>query len=290
LEGYDELRAIERWREATDYAITRSTYLHETGVTKQLCNRLLEPFMWHTALITATEWENFFALRCPQYEISIDDQLHVFRSQKDVIRTFGLQSDMTDEYFLRINKGQGEIHIMKLAEMIWDAMNESKPKELKAGEWHIPFGDAALPEDLIPLAQQRKATENDLRLAIATARCAQTSYTVIGDGDKPMDYAKLIALHDRLATSSHWSPFEHCAKAMTDMEYCGYVRGIYPTTSDEWGIVNYERYPFITKPMFPDEEPRIGWNQSNPDIYGWCGNFRGWIQYRKMFPNENHTQ
>ena len=34
-----------------------------TGITKQLCNRLLEPFMWHTVLVTATEWENFFALR-----------------------------------------------------------------------------------------------------------------------------------------------------------------------------------------------------------------------------------
>ncbi|MDQ1005855.1 thymidylate synthase ThyX [Streptomyces sp. V4I23] len=34
------------------------------GVHKQLANRLLEPFLWHTAIITATEWSNFFALRC----------------------------------------------------------------------------------------------------------------------------------------------------------------------------------------------------------------------------------
>ena len=27
------------------------------------------------------------------------------------------------------------------------------------------------------------------------------------------DYAKDIELHDRLATSGHWSPFEHCAKS-----------------------------------------------------------------------------
>ena len=41
----------------------------EDRVTKQLCNRLLEPFMWHTVLVTATEWDNFFELRCPRYKL-----------------------------------------------------------------------------------------------------------------------------------------------------------------------------------------------------------------------------
>lgn len=47
--------------------------LENTGVTKQLCNRLLEPFMWHTTLVTATELSNFFSLRLPIYEIDIDN-------------------------------------------------------------------------------------------------------------------------------------------------------------------------------------------------------------------------
>ena len=34
------------------------------NVHKQVANRLLEPFMWHTVIVTATEWENFFNLRC----------------------------------------------------------------------------------------------------------------------------------------------------------------------------------------------------------------------------------
>jgi len=33
------------------------------NVHKQLANRLLEPFMWHTLLVTATEWDNFWHLR-----------------------------------------------------------------------------------------------------------------------------------------------------------------------------------------------------------------------------------
>ena len=33
------------------------------NVHKQLTNRLLEPFMWHTVIVTATEWDNFWHLR-----------------------------------------------------------------------------------------------------------------------------------------------------------------------------------------------------------------------------------
>ena len=43
-------------------------------VTKQVCNRLLEPFMWHTVLVTATEWENFFELRCPKYHTPVSGE------------------------------------------------------------------------------------------------------------------------------------------------------------------------------------------------------------------------
>lgn len=45
----------------------------DTSVTKQICNRLLEPFMWHTVLVTATEFSNFFDLRLPKYEIDLDN-------------------------------------------------------------------------------------------------------------------------------------------------------------------------------------------------------------------------
>jgi len=33
------------------------------NVHKQITNRLLEPFMWHTVIVTATEWDNFWNLR-----------------------------------------------------------------------------------------------------------------------------------------------------------------------------------------------------------------------------------
>jgi hypothetical protein len=42
-------------------------------------------------------------------------------------------------YWLSINEGQAEIHIMDLSEKIYDAIQESTPKQLQAGEWHLPM-------------------------------------------------------------------------------------------------------------------------------------------------------
>ena len=64
---------ITEWLEARDLAIAQSYELNRLGVTKQLCNRLLEPYMWHTVLVTATEFSNFFDLRMPKYELDLDN-------------------------------------------------------------------------------------------------------------------------------------------------------------------------------------------------------------------------
>ena len=46
---------------------------HLGGVTKQLCSRIIEPFGYAKILVTATEYDNFFELRMPCYEIDLDD-------------------------------------------------------------------------------------------------------------------------------------------------------------------------------------------------------------------------
>ena len=60
------------WLEARDNAVKIARTLSDKDCTKQLCNRLLEPFLWHTEIITGTEWDNFFELRMPCYEIDLD--------------------------------------------------------------------------------------------------------------------------------------------------------------------------------------------------------------------------
>ena len=56
----------ERWLEARDDRGRPRARLLDLKVHKQELNRLLEPFLWHTVIVTATEWENFFELRGAQ--------------------------------------------------------------------------------------------------------------------------------------------------------------------------------------------------------------------------------
>jgi thymidylate synthase ThyX len=51
------------WLDARDAAVKYAKQLSIVGIHKETTNRLLEPFMWHTVLITSDLWENFFQLR-----------------------------------------------------------------------------------------------------------------------------------------------------------------------------------------------------------------------------------
>jgi len=64
LEGSEADDARRDWLSASRSAVSHAAGLSRLGVHKQYANRLLEPFLWHTAIISATEWDNFFALRC----------------------------------------------------------------------------------------------------------------------------------------------------------------------------------------------------------------------------------
>lgn len=172
------------WLMARDAAVAIVRLMDRMGISKQLANRILEPFIMHEIVATATEWDNFLALRAHE-------------------------------------DAQNEIRIA--AELILEALNESTPQELLPGEWHMPFGDQFDWEKLEDSLQQLQISEDmpkgveDLRRRITTARCARTSYDTF-DGTKH-DYAADAKLHARLRDQGHWSPFEHVAQAMTPEEY-----------------------------------------------------------------------
>lgn len=257
------------WLKAKDCAILSAKYLNDNKLTKQLCNRLLEPFMWHTVLITATEWENFFALRCPQYQLSLE----IVRSRKEAIRLYpNIYSNFTELDWFKINKGQAEIHMMALAEAMWDAYNESVPEQLESGDWHIPFQDGISVSHLLDNYFQGSAIGSDidrlkdLQIKISTAMCARVSYTVVGEESKEPNYENDIKLHDRLSQSGHWSPFEHIAQAVK--------------------VITNEDAPFYLIDTNPVSDHSIlpeGIVTETENL----GNFKGWKQYRKFFNNEN---
>jgi thymidylate synthase ThyX len=221
-----------RWLEARDSAVKQATIFNKAGVTKQLCNRLLEPFMWHTVIITSGKegLENFFNLR---------------------------------------NHEAAEIHIQELAKRMLEVYNESTPKQLQAGEWHIPFEDNFDYQNKsfdIFINGERFFDEN-LIIKVSTAKCARVSYTVVGEESKEPNYENDIKLHDRLVESGHWSPFEHCAKVMSDEEYQSYRKGKHEVT------------------LMDNTENKYWFIEDESGELGWCNNFKGFIQYRYLIEN-----
>jgi thymidylate synthase ThyX len=278
LVGFEAEVAERNWIIARDKAVMMATHMNEGDITKQLCNRLLEPFMWTTMLITGPKegWDNFFNLRCPSYTMGTSDGF--YKSKKDLLKSYPADDSLLRDtlYWLSINKGQAEIHMMSLAEAIWDARNESTPKQLQPGEWHIPFQKAIVNsnnwidfcEKVRPEKEFGDDWENvqDLAIKSSVAMAARTSYTVVGE-EKGLDYETLIGLHDRLITQQppHSSPMEHCCRAMSDEEWSSFIKGQFKITHSE--------------PEY--EELGEFFNSAK----GWCNNIKGFIPYRYFLDN-----
>jgi thymidylate synthase ThyX len=188
MQADDELRGEARaaaeaeWLAARDSAVSHVERLLEIGLHKQITNRILEPWMWQTILVTATEWANFYALRAnPQ--------------------------------------AQPEIRIA--AELMQAAMEASTPVLKYEGEWHLPLIGYTPPVERFSgfdeWAQAISDAELELEWAkenpseaikVSVGRCARVSY-LTHDGVR--DHSKDIELYERLVSSGHMSPTEHVA-------------------------------------------------------------------------------
>jgi thymidylate synthase ThyX len=94
----DKARAI--WIEALESAKLFAGRLAEVGVHKQLANRLIEPFCWHTVICSSTEFSNYWGLR---------------------ISPLAQPEIQTPSAMMRV------------------AMDASSPKLMGYGEWHLPL-------------------------------------------------------------------------------------------------------------------------------------------------------
>jgi hypothetical protein len=178
LSHTDQAQCKEHWLEACENAVQTAEILNEVGIDKSRANRLLEPFMWHTAIISSTEWDNFFALRCPE-------------------------GDEPDPDF------PAQIEFQKIALLMRKAMRESEPKYLNAGEWHLPLvNENEFLED-----DYSKTNDMTYWAMVSAGRCARVSYDT-HENFEPVkkSYERGITLRD----SGHMSPFEHQATPATN--------------------------------------------------------------------------
>jgi thymidylate synthase ThyX len=92
--------AQQVWLKARDDAVVHARELLHLDVHKQELNRILEPFLWHTVIVSATEWDNFFELRCAP---------------------------------------NAQPEIREAALRLKNAMDASSPQQLQHGDWHTPL-------------------------------------------------------------------------------------------------------------------------------------------------------
>lgn len=92
--------AENAWKSACANAIYSARVMAEAGAHKEIVNRVLEPFLWHKAIISSTEWENFFSQRLSH---------------------------------------EAQPEIRELARCMRIAIDESVPTRLFYGDWHLPY-------------------------------------------------------------------------------------------------------------------------------------------------------
>lgn len=100
LKGWRKRLARRLWSSAGKVACVFSWSLMKLGLHKEVANRLLEPWQLMNVILTATDFDNFFALRFHE-------------------------------------DAQPEIQV--LAARMNKAMLESEPRQLQEGEWHLPY-------------------------------------------------------------------------------------------------------------------------------------------------------
>lgn len=106
------------WLKARDRAVESVQALATMGLHKQTVNRILEPWMWVNVICTATEWDNFYALRNhadaqPEFKVL---------TEKMLACEIAAQNDTFQFY--------SENHIPYIKEVEWDIHSVSTLKEL----------------------------------------------------------------------------------------------------------------------------------------------------------------
>lgn len=172
------LHAKWQWLLGRDEAVATARALASHGVHKQIVNRVIEPWMFITVLVTATEYDNWFGLR-----------------------------DHPD----------AQPEIAWIARLMRKTREEHEPALLMAGEWHLPLLDRAVREggsdrgESFDLEVEGFAPE-DLKF-ISAGRCARVSYLTHDGKRDPRADADLAR---KLAAAGHWSPYEHVAQALSE--------------------------------------------------------------------------
>lgn len=135
MQGGDDIPAADQhtarttWLAARDASVHHAEQLVHLGVHKSIVNRLLEPFLPHTIIISATDWDNFYTQRCSPL---------------------------------------AQPEIRAAAEAMRTAQQQSHPVDLHPGQWHLPYIDAHDRAALTPVMLRHVSAARCARVSYLT--------------------------------------------------------------------------------------------------------------------------
>lgn len=91
------------WLHGRNNAVRTAEKLNALGLHKQVVNRVLEPYMWMTVIVTGTDYQGFFDQRASRYSPLAQPELR------------------------------------RIADMMLELYGASEPALVDAGQWHLPF-------------------------------------------------------------------------------------------------------------------------------------------------------
>ena len=172
------------WRIGALVAVTLARTLANLGAAKETANRLQESYGHISVVLTATEFSNWFALRCHK---------------------------------------MAQPEIQKLANGMWELYQANKPRPVLIGQWHLPFvSQAEISHHFSTLGEAAVGSFNrDHWMPLikrSVARCARVSY--LNHMNEVPTEDEDLKLYDRLVGSQpiHASPAEHQASPFREAE------------------------------------------------------------------------
>lgn len=221
------------WENAASAAAVYAEQLRRGQVHKQIVNRILEPFTHIRVVVTSTSWANFYGLR-----------------------------DHED----------AQPEIRELAQAMRKAHNESTPRALLQGEWHLPYIAYIDRVGACNYCKHQRITHDEpsreevygLLLKVSAARCARASYNNF-EG-RPSTIEEDLGLFAKLVENQpiHASPTEHQATPMLFGDK--FINNQNPLTWEQ-GVTSMDR------------EGKL-----------YSGNLLDFIQFRKLIPGETITE
>lgn len=181
-------------------------------------------------------------------KLGLHKQLANRRTEPDMMMKTVISGTEWANFFHLRDHPDAQPELQALARLMHLKYNSSEPQLLRPGEWHLPYIDCIrnARTDELNYYLDTQLTLEEARVVSASC-CAQVSYR---NSDSNLAKAKKIFSQLIESTPCHASPVEHQAT---------------PMSSSQW---------------------QKGVTHIDANSNQWSGNLKGFIQFRKLIPNE----